>query len=38
MLVVQLQHLVIQQLEEINLQGCPWEPVCILDEQCNGYK
>jgi len=30
MLVVQLQHLVIEQLQEVNLQRCSWKPICSL--------
>ena len=30
MLVVQLQHLVIEQLQEVNLQCCSWKPICSL--------
>ncbi len=32
MLVVQLQHLVIEQLQEVDLQRCSWKPICSLDE------
>ncbi len=30
MLVVQLQHLVIEQLQEVDLQRCSWKPICSL--------
>jgi len=33
MLVVQLQHLVIEQLQEVDLQRCSWKPICSLGKQ-----